>query len=83
MISLCNICNTVQNKTFGVYNDRMFLKKTLIKVCSPHIYTSFGTFCVQIGQLFEAQYVFEKCFNIDKYLVSNENVVEFGILPNV
>ena len=24
-----------------------------------HLYASFGTFCVEIGQLFEAQWVFE------------------------
>ena len=28
------------------------LGKTLIEVCSLHLYASFGTFCVQIGQLF-------------------------------
>ena len=27
----------------------------LIEVCSSHLYASFGTFCVQIGQFFEAQ----------------------------
>ena len=32
---------------------------TLIEACSPHLYPSFGTFCVQIGQLFEAQRVFK------------------------
>ena len=26
-------------------------EKTLIEVCSPHLYASFRTFCVQIGQL--------------------------------
>ena len=36
----------VQQNIFG---------KTLIKVCSSHIYASFGTFCVQIGQLFAPQ----------------------------
>ena len=30
------------------------MKKTLIEVCRPHLYASFGTFCVQIGQLFLA-----------------------------
>ena len=40
----------VQQNIFG---------KTLIEVCSPHLYASFGTFCVQIGQLFEAQWVFK------------------------
>ena len=32
-----------------LYN-KPFLKKTLIEFCSPHLYASFGTFCVQIGQ---------------------------------
>ena len=33
--------------------------KTLIKVCSLHLYASFGTFCVQIGQLLVPQWVFK------------------------
>ena len=33
--------------------------KTLIQVCSLHLYASFGTFWVQIGQLFAPQWVFE------------------------
>ena len=36
-----------------MYN-KMFLKEV---VGSSHLYASFGTFCVQIGQLFEAQWV--------------------------
>ena len=34
----------------------------------------------QIGQLFEVQRVFEVCLEIDKSLLSKENVVDFGIL---
>ena len=30
-------------------------EKTLMEDGSSHLYASFGTFCVQIGQLFEAQ----------------------------
>ena len=30
-------------------------EKTLVEVSSPHLYASFGTFCAQISQLFEAQ----------------------------
>ena len=30
-------------------------EKTLIEIFIPHLYASFDTFCVQIGQLFEAQ----------------------------
>ena len=33
--------------------------KTLIEVCSLHLYASFGTFCVQIGQSFAPQWVFK------------------------
>ena len=35
------------------------LKKTLISVGSSHLYASFDTFCVQISQLFEAQWDFQ------------------------
>ena len=34
---------------------KIIFEKTLIEVGSPHLYASFGTFCVQIGQLFAAQ----------------------------
>ena len=44
----------VQQNIFG---------KTLIKVCIPHLYASFGNFCAQIGQLFKAQRVFEVYLN--------------------
>ena len=54
-----------------------------MEVGTSHIYASFDTFCVQIGQLFEAQSVFEICLKIDNWLSSKENVVDFGILPNV
>ena len=36
----------VQQNIFG---------KTLIEVCSLHLYASFGTFHIQIGQLFASQ----------------------------
>ena len=51
--------------------------KTLIEVGSSHIYASFCTFCVQIGQLFEAQWVFERCMKTVKSLFSKENDVDF------
>ena len=44
-----------------VHAPQNIFEKTLIEVGSSHIYTSFGTFCVQIGQLLEAQWVIEKC----------------------
>ena len=34
-------------------------EKTQIKNCSLHLYASFGTFCVQIGQLLAPQWVFK------------------------
>ena len=34
----------------------IFYEKSLIEICSLHIYVSFGTFCVTIGQLLDAQY---------------------------
>ena len=55
-------------------------EKTIVEVDSLHIYASFGTFNVQIGQLSEAQCVFEICLKIDNWLSSKENVVDFGIL---
>ena len=38
---------------------KIFLKKTLVEVGSSHLYVSFGTFCVHIGHLVEAQYEFK------------------------
>ena len=35
-------------------------EKTLIEAYSPHLYASFGTFCVQSGQLFAPHWVFEQ-----------------------
>ena len=60
-----------------------FKVKTVIEVCSPHLYASFGTFNAKIGQSFEAQWVFEEGLKIDKKMSSKEKLVDFGILPNV
>ena len=54
-----------------------YLKKTLIEVGSSHIYASFGTFFVQIGQLFRAKQVFDKCMKTVKSLFSKENDFDF------
>ena len=62
-----------------VHVQQNIFEKTLIETCSPHLYASFGA---QIGQLFEAQWVFQVCFEIDKSLLSKENMADFGILPN-
>ena len=40
------------------FDSRSF-EENLIEVCSPHLYASFATFCVQIGSLFVAQSVFK------------------------
>ena len=61
----------------------IIFEQNLIEVGSLSLYASFGTFSVQIGRLFESQEAFEECLNIDKSLFSKENVVDFGILPNV
>ena len=66
-----------------VHVQPKLFEKTLIEIGSPHLYPSFGTFCAQIGQLFEAQWVFEICLKINKSLSSKENVVDFAILPIV
>ena len=45
-----------------VHVQQNIFEKAVIEVCSPHLYASFGTFCVQVGQLFEAQRVFLSMF---------------------
>ena len=55
-------------------------EQPLIEVGSLNLYTSFGTFCIQIGQLLESQWAFEECLNIDKSLFSKENVADFDFL---
>ena len=54
--------------------------RIIVKDCNAHLHASFGTFCVQIGRLFEAQWVFEKYLEIDKLPFSMENVVDFESL---
>ena len=43
----------------NVHEQQISFKKTRIEDCIPHLYASFGTFCVQIGQLFAAQWDFK------------------------
>ena len=66
-----------------VHEQQNIFEKILIKVGSSHIYTSFGTFCVQIGQLFEAQWVFEKCLKAVKSLFSKENAADFEFFRKI
>ena len=49
----CSTCSYVTNQLNFV--EKAVETETLKKIGSSHIYASFGTFCVQIGQLFEAQ----------------------------
>ena len=45
----------------GYFWTMVYIKifgKRLMEVCSPHLYASFGTFCVQIGQVIAAHWVF-------------------------
>ena len=58
-----NLLHTIPQKNmslpyFGqltIHLQQNSFEKTLGKVGRSHLYTSFGTFFVQIGQLFEAQ----------------------------
>ena len=43
----------------GHVQQNIFVK-TLIEVCSPHLYAAFGTFWVPIGQLFVVQWVLKQ-----------------------
>ena len=60
-----------------VYVQQNIFEKTNIEVGSSHLYSSFVTFCVQIGQLFEAKWVFKKCIKTVKSQFSKENDVDF------
>ena len=84
------VYNTVQNKTSDAQHTRcrwwtnfwqalfmynnIFLKKTF----SPNLYASFGTFCVQISQLFEAEWVFKlsKEFEIDDIFLRKQKFLD-------
>ena len=64
--------------TVGVQQN--IFEQTLIEIGSLNLYTFIGTFCVQVGWLFESQWAFEECLNIEKSLFSKENVVNFDFL---
>ena len=49
-----------------VHVEQNIFEKTHIEVCSPYLHASFGTFFVEIDQLFEAQWAFEECLNMYK-----------------
>ena len=55
------------------------LEKTLIEVDRSHFYASFGTFCVQIGQLFESLQDFKlsEKFEIDLVFLQKQRFYRF------
>ena len=59
-------------------NNIIFWKRTLTKVWSPYLYAYFGTLCVPIGQLFEAQWVFKQSeeFEIDDIFLQKQRFVD-------
>ena len=50
--------------------QQSIFEKTLLKDCRSHVYASFDTFCVQIGQLFDTQWVFDFFLKTVKSLFS-------------
>ena len=42
-----------------IHIQQNIFENTLLEVCSSHLYASFGTFSVQIGQLLAPQWVFK------------------------
>ena len=51
-------------------------EKTVIEVYSSHLYASFGTFYVQIGQLFEAQWDFKLSEEIEDIFLRKQRIYE-------
>ena len=60
-----------------VHAQHNIFEKTPVEAGSSHLCDSFGTFYVQIGTLFEAQWVFDKCMKTVKSPFSKENDVDF------
>ena len=59
-----------------VYLQQTIFERNLKWFCTPHLYVSFATFCVQIGQLFGVQGVFTEYLKIDKSPFFKENVAD-------
>ena len=57
--SICMFWTNFWQPTIHVQEN--IFEKTLLEVGSWYLYTSFGTLYVQIGQLFYAEWVFDKC----------------------
>ena len=62
-----------------VHVEQNIFEKVLIEVGSSHIYASFGTFCFQIGQLFEAEWDFKLSeeFEIDVIFLRKHRFYRF------
>ena len=65
-----------------VHVKQNIFEKNVIKVGSSHLYASFGTFCVQIGQFLEAQWVFF-LFENGQIAVFEGKCRQFRNLPKV
>ena len=66
-----------------IHIQQNIFEKTLQEVGRSHIYASFGNFCVQIDQLFEAQRVSEKCMKTVIIAVFEGKWRRFRILSKV
>ena len=63
-----------------VHLQQNIFDKNILEVGTSNLYASFGTFCVQIGQFFEAQWVFEKCLKTVKSVFLKENIANFEFI---
>ena len=68
--------DTADTTRIMVFDSPPFMCAT--EVCSSYIYASFGTFYVQIGWLFEAQWDFKLSeeFEIDDIFLRNHQFVD-------
>ena len=66
-----------------IHVQQNIFEKNLIEVSIPYIYASFGTFCVQIGQLLAAQWVFKhsKEFRNRRHFPSIAAICRFPNVP--
>ena len=62
-----------------MYNKICF-EKNVIEGCSPHLYASFGTFCVQIGQSFRNRQYFPSMRAICRFL---DILQRLAVPPNI
>ena len=79
------VCNKRNSDSFLFTLDKLFLEFTSRGNHSPVYCASFGTFCVQISQLFEPQWVFKDSREIvfgDIFLRRRRNPDFFGIFKH-